>query len=701
MPSDADLPPDPVRAAVDGYTDTLRQQVAATLIKPRTPIPADELTDRFLATLANPPVIDRRLRDLPPAARKLLAVLGRTRRPRWKVGHLLTLLATVGHPEGVEPVRAALSAGLLYPDRPAEAPPLDSFDAWLASSGVLDAVVFADPQVTTRATGESFDLPDLGRKLNGGITPRVADGLEWPLRIAAVTQVVAESPVRRTMAGALFKRDLTRFQSNELLTAEPADHVGTAADLGVLALAWAAAAGHLDERDGELHTPKKREPAGTLIDAIAELVAGLPAVESWDPLLGYHLFDTGLSPFPSAVVCSLLLLAATDGWVRPADAAEWLWAHHPSWQAALGKEAQKQRGRPWVEAAWLGVLYPLRLVEVGEHEGLWVRLSDAGRHLFAGGPAPADPPAFPQTLLVQPNGEVIAYRQGLTPPLVGKLTRFARWKSFGPACTLELTAEQTYRGLESGLTIAGVTQTLNQHGTRPVPPAVLDLLQRWANKRERISVYPAATLVEFQTPADLDAALARGLVAVRVTDRIGLCSDGGEPDFKHLRLIGNRDFDARPARCVTVADDGVTLTVDAGQSDLLLEAEIGKLAEPVAGDANGIRRYRLTPASLKRAVQGGWSFDELDAWFVARTGQPLPPAGWLFVRAGSLPPSLATRRTVLQVPAAAVADGLMQWPDTRALVEDRLGPTAVTVSDDALPRLIELLAELGIRAEVG
>src|SRR6185369_15162163 len=103
----------------------------------------------------------------------------------------------------------------------------------------------------------------------------------------------------------------------------------------------------------------------------------------------------------------------------------------------------------------------------------------------------------------QPNAEVIAYRQELTPAVVAALTRFAKWKGFGAACTLELTAEHTYRGLESGLTLAEIVQTLNRHGSRPVPPAVADLLQRWANKRERIVVYSAATLVEFATTADL------------------------------------------------------------------------------------------------------------------------------------------------------------------------------------------------------
>ena len=38
---------------------------------------------------------DRRLKDLSPAARKLLALLTLTRRPHWKVGHLLTTLAAL------------------------------------------------------------------------------------------------------------------------------------------------------------------------------------------------------------------------------------------------------------------------------------------------------------------------------------------------------------------------------------------------------------------------------------------------------------------------------------------------------------------------------------------------------------------------------------------------------------------------------
>src|SRR5262249_47767588 len=206
-----------------------------------------------------------------------------------------------------------------------------------------------------------------------------------------------------------------------------------------------------------------------LFPVLTHLFAALPHVEVWDPLTGYAPSDTALSPLPTAGLLALLLLRT--GLLAPAAVAAWLWEHHPSWAGTLPKEATKNHGTVWVGAFLLGVAYPLRLVE---SDGQTVQLSDLGRHLLAGGPEPPPLPAFPQTLLVQPNAEVLAYRQGLTPALIGTLSRFARWKGIGPACTLELTPEQTYRGLESGLTLPMMLQSLNRHRTRPVPPHLRD-----------------------------------------------------------------------------------------------------------------------------------------------------------------------------------------------------------------------------------
>ncbi len=698
--ADADPWATRARLAFARYAEPLLRDVAGRLVKPRLTMPADELVDKCLGTLDNPPVIDRRIQELPPAARKLLAVVGRSRRPVWKVGHLLGTLAALGHSDGLPPVVALLDAGLFMPDLPPAGPDVQDFTAWITGAGLLHAKVFAHPAVAARARGEPLDLPPLP-PITTSAAPRFADGLDWPLRLALVWQQVAAAPVRLTQAHTLFKRDLGRLQTDELLSAPAPDQPIAVPDPGVLALFWAEAAGLLAATDGELRAgPLPASWQGALTPTLADLWAALTAVEPWDALLGYSPPESGIAAAPTAGFLAMLLLSTLPpgAWAAARPAADWLWDHHPSWQGTVPKEHNKDRGKAWVEAYWLGVAYPMRLVEACRVEDEWVvRLSDVGRHLICDAPEPVLPPVVPQALLVQPNAEVLAYRQGLTPALVGKLSRFARWKSLGPACTLELTAEQTYRGLESGLTLPAVLQTLNQHGMKPVPATVADLLRRWADKRDRITVYASATLVEFQTPADLDAAISRGVVSVRLTDRIGLTDDGRDPEFKQLRLVGNRDYEAKPQQCVVVGADGVTLTVDTTHADLLLEAEIVRVADAVTGDPPGLRRFRVTPATVRRTLTAGWTAGELDSWFHLRAGQPTPPAVKLFL---GRPPDArlptVRRHTVVHLPAADLADGLLQWPGTAGLLGERLGPTAVSVADDDLPALRDALAGLGI-----
>lgn len=680
------------RNALARYAEPLLRTVADKLVRPRAKQPVEELVEKAAATTTNAPVIDRRIKDQPPAARKALALVGLSRQPRWKVGHLLTMLSALDHNDGFAPVQALLEAGLLFPELDADAPPVEDFATWLGREpfGTHNAVVFAHPGVAARARAEDLGLPDLSGH-EPPVSARQADGFEWPLRLAAVWQQVHGDPMRLTQGNTLFKRDLVRLQSDPVLAAPPVDQLTSVADPGVLALLWAKAAGLLADRDGTLEADAF-PPAwdGALFPLLAELFAAMPQIEAWDPLAGYAPSDNGLSPTPTAGFLALLL--ARD-FVTPEAVAEWLWSHHPSWARVIPPEA-KDKGAAWARGYLLGVAYPLGLVEVS---GAFVRLSPFGRHLLLGEPEPPVPPAFPQTLLVQPNAEVLAYRQGLTPALIAALSRFAGWKGIGPACTLELTPEQTYRGLESGLTLPMIVQTLNRHGTRPVPAGVADLLQRWTSKRERITVFSSAVLVEFQTPAELDAAVSRGVVTLRLTDRIGMTADGGEPSLSHLRLIGNRDYESRPQRCLTVGDDGVTLTVDTPQADLLLEAEIGYFAEALPIEPNGTRRFRITPASLRRATESGRPLADIDHWFLERTGAPLCAAGRLLLLGAQLPPPRAVRLLVVKLPTVEIADGVVQWPGTRALVAERLGPLAVVVEEDRFAAFRAALAEVGVR----
>jgi len=676
--------------------------VAAKLVKPRVNQPTEDLLDKSIATFANPPVIDRRIRELPEHSRKLLTLIGLSRQQRWKVGHLITLLTALGHPEGFAPVADALVAGLLFPELPPGHPPLDDFAAWFGSVGMMSAEVFAHPAVSARARAEDLGLPDLGNEDLSG-SPRIGDGLDWLLRLSAVWQQVHASPVRFTQANTLFKKDLTRLQADETLAAPSADVPVRLADAGVLSLLWAVAAGLLVDDAGELRaSPFPVAWEGTLHTTLTDLFAALPRIDAWDPLVGYNPSDTALSPTATAGFLALLLLAKRartapgSAWVTAPAIAEWMWTHHPSWAGLIPEEAAKDKGFGWVMAFLIGVAYPLQLVEMS---GELFRLSPLGRHLLAGEPEPASAPAFPQTLLVQPNAEILAYRQGLTPSLIGTLSRFARWNGLGPACTLELTPEQTYRGLESGLTLPMIVQALTRHSSRPVPPAVADLLHRWASKRERITVFTSAVLVEFSTPAELDAAVNRGIVTIRLTERIGITADGTEPALTQLRLIANRDYEAKPQRCVTVGDDGVTLTVDAASADLLLDAELGRFATLLPAEPNSPRRFRLNAELLRRTAQNN-PLVEIDGWFTDRTGQPLSPAGRLLLLGPQVTPPTAARLLVVRFPSVELADGAMQWPETRVLLTERLGPMAVVVNEENLETLRKVLADIGIHVQV-
>ncbi len=680
-----------VQSSLARYDEALLRAVAARLFKPRSQWPFDELVTRAAETLTNLPVIDRRLKELPPSGRALLAAIGISRRCKWRVGQLLELLATLGHAEGLAPILTLLDAGMVVPILPDSIATLRNWEAWLGATPAM-ATLVVPPIVAERAIREGTGLPQLPSKRFDAKAIHSADGLAWPLRLGVLWQQLHAVPIRLTQADALFKRDQLRLQADPLLTAPLIDHLAETPDVGVLVMGMGIATGLFVSEGGELHA--RGFPASWdagLLSTIGDLWSGLPAITHWDPLLGYFLSETG-EPFPIVALAALLYLAVQpDGaWTHPADLAERLLPLHPGWSSTLRDDDAES----WIESALLIWALPLRIIEATQDgEGWWIRLSDIGKHLLAGGPAPEVASPLPRCLVVQPNADVIAYRQGLTPGLVAKLSRCADWKMIGPACTLGLSAESVYRGLESGLTLHDILGVLQQHSGHPVPANVLDLIRRWAGKRERITIHTSATLLEFNTSAELEAATARGLVVEKLTDRVGLAN--GELDYKNLRLLGNRDYEAKPQQCVVFDQDGVTFTVDLAAADLLLEAELPRFAEPIAS-AGPERRYRITPASARAAREQGLSIGDLEQWSLNRTGEPMPPSARLLLAGVNEGHAQLRRRTVLQLPSEAITDGICQWPATAELLEERLGPCAVAVMEENIDTLMKRLVEVGV-----
>ena len=308
----------------------------------------------------------------------------------------------------------------------------------------------------------------------------------------------------------------------------------------------------------------------------------------------------------------------------------------------------------------LGAAPPLGLVRAGEENGsgrTLVQLSALGRYVLAMGPPPPPRPAFDHFLFVQPNLEIIAYRQGLTPLLVGRLSRFAWWTKIGAAIELKLSQESVVLGLDAGLSPDQMIELLTRHSHRPLPGLVPDAIVRWANRRAQITVYTAATLLEFGSQEERDLALVdweagEANVFIPVAAKFILVENPQRIPTDRIISKGSRDYRLPVEKCVSIEADGVTLTVDLRRSDLLIDAELSRFAdEPTIGRAAAAANQPSADTLLarhpwRRAAAIGISPAQISDWFVRRTGSGASPALKLLLRpAPATPMTLKVRRS--------------------------------------------------------
>ncbi|GIW84865.1 MAG: hypothetical protein KatS3mg107_0525 [Gemmataceae bacterium] len=687
----------------------------------------------------NPPLIDRCLRKVRPEVVQLLSVMACCRKPVWERWQLLAILAALGIHDGPAILKEALEYGLVFPfvqdcsagtasvsvargvpgeetrasppyrstqgsnplalaSPPSQAVQSGEITPWLEVMGGAVAHVFLHPAVGERIRSRPLPLPCFaGPESEPGAGQR-RDGWDWPLRLAAVWQRVRDNPVRLTQEGEFYKKDIQRLHHDPVFE-EGWEGGITPSDAGILALSMAVATGLL-ERHGDSLRAAPFPPCWrtSLPRLLVELFPHLVSVERWDPLLGRRpqiASEAGITPSAGWLILLLLAAAPENAWIDPADLAAWLWNHHPHWAGVLPPAEAQEGGRGWVERWLHAIPLPLQMVEVWNER---VRLTPLGRWYFQGAGESELPiqSAFPQTLLVQPNAEIIAYRQGLCPSLVADLSVLAWWKRIGPACVLELQESSLHLALEGEWTLPQILQTLQRHASHPLPATVLDLLERWGSKRERLAIFPSAVIVEFASSADVELALAQGWIRWRLGERFGMTADGSEPDLRHFRLLANRNYETPPQPCLRQAEDGLTLEVDPIQADLFVDLEVGRIAELCApSEPSEPRRYRITAERLRQAVETS-SLEAIDTWLIARSGAPLSPAARLLVLGPHWPPLRAERLLVIRLPAPEAADGLLQWPATRHLIAERLGPTTLAIAPEHLPPLRLALQEAGL-----
>ncbi len=666
--------------------------IADHLLRARSHWPADDLRDRIAQALANPPLVDRRLRDLPTAAQRLLQVLAVNSRPDGRLSSFIEILAAVDDSPGLEALGALWNYGFLFPvERPANKrwrPPdlvAETLEAW-------DPRLFVPPPVLHRARLLKLDWPQLPQHLPNRPEIREADGLEFPIRLAASWQIVGTNPLRLTQRRDFYKRELTRLRQDPLLNAPFADGVIQPPDLGMWVIDWATALGLLIERDGTTEAGVWRDHWQVpLPELIRELWCALLEVTRWCPERGWQPARERPNPFAAVYPLALALMfhQPDEVWLSVREVGQWLSQHHPFW-------GHDKDGEPWAAKLLLGVFFPLRLVQVAPaaDDDWLVRLTDLGRWLAGGRRPEQESLAELPTMIVQPNYEILLLRQGLAPRLLSDLSRFARWQSIGSACLMTLDADSVYHGLESGLECEDMLRVLQRHALREIPENVMTALRTWSKKRDRVLIYRECVIVECTSAAELDEALRRGLIDVKLTDRLGLVAEEDRLDYRQIRLVAHRDYLDPPERCLTFSDDGLELHVDVVRSDLLVEAELQRFADPVESGTKG-RCFRLTRSTLRRALSQEWTIADLDRWLLQRAGQPLSPAARVLAAPDHSLTIRAQSCWVVRVAESEIADGLLQWSSTKELIRERLGPTALVVAADNVPRLQQCLAEVG------
>lgn len=684
-----------------------------------------------IAVLADPNPVREDLERASPEERLVFGLLAFSESPIWSayaLAHCLTCL-------GVD------AAGVLN----------ELFDrGWLAAD--TGAWEHLDPRFPSIVRGGSATvslLPHPATLATGLVLPqgpapatirsvrqiREADGREPALRLAALWQRVVDSPLRSTQSGALYKRDRERLRTDPCLTGPIADALYPLPDPLHLWLELAVSLGLLQTGQRIEAAPASFWTEHGAFFSRKVAICWL-SLQTWHERHGSKRGEWNYH-FPFLRLAVLLTLARLDEeeWVTLSaltahfDRLDPKWAEiPPSFDGQFPDRDQqagtvqvpkriKSRGSPGdigaLDAFVLGPAYLLGLVRLGEDPASRkpaVQITPFGRFVLGLGGPPPPHPRLEHFLLVQPNFDLIAYRQGLTPEVIGQLTCFAQWKQLGSVLELTLTAESVYRGLETIGNAKEFLAWLAQHSAHPVPASLAEALRTWSGRRERVTYHPSATLIEFATSQALDEALEHwpqteaATAPIRVTERLLLVEDEATIPFHRFRLTGSRDYRQPLEACVELEADGVTLGVDLGRSDLLIDAELERLAEPLpaahhaAPMAGTRRRYRVTAASLRNALASGLSISALARWFIDRTGQEMSSALHLLLycagpRAG---PLVTGRPRVLRTPTAVLLDGLLQHPATRPYLGERLGPTTAIVPEAARERLEEALAALGL-----
>lgn len=325
-----------------------------------------------------------------------------------------------------------------------------------------------------------------------------------------------------------------------------------------------------------------------------------------------------------------------------------------------GRAGKQEVGKwdAWFSATLRGVLADFGLLSVQEGAGKAADALLIPNPILRGEfdtPAATSGPAW----VLQPNFELLVYPANLQPHQSALLAAAEAVRFDAQTATYRLTRESVYSALEQGLDLNDLLAGLEAGSATPLAPAMRRTIQDWAARRERLVMHQNATLLEYPSAAERNAALKKGGAAVGETF---LLLDKGQSVPRGTATL---KYDAPPSKPLIFKESG-EFAPD-GPLDLMGRA---LLAGRVTADQRGL--YRFVPPS------SGLYPRNLIVELEARSSKRLPDSlrFQLSVWTGLTPSPTLANLTIVQHPQAQT---LAKHPALKPLLGPNLSPTLLTV----------------------
>jgi hypothetical protein len=306
-------------------------------------------------------------------------------------------------------------------------------------------------------------------------------------------------------------------------------------------------------------------------------------------------------------------------------------------------------------------------------------------------------------VIIQPDFTILAF-DPITDGVIYRLEQFSQRVSAERAILFRLSQQSVYAGQQAGWSAARIQAYLEELSRQPLPGNIARTLAEWQAGHERIRIYPRVHVLhasqtdldelaaDHRTVALLERRVSEEVVVLPANQKLGSV----KKQFAEMGWfpVITPQTAGLPERSVRLDDEG-RLTFKTPRPGLYLRAHLARFAEPEGQD------YRLTPASIRRAVNAGTPATQLVTELERVLEQPVPHEfaqrllGW----SGFFGQVEAEATTLLRFKNPAALQHFRRDPQLgellRALRSDDLERLALVRTKD-LEKLRRLLTERGV-----